>query len=95
MKTIDVATFCETINRDVTEMKSRALGITNDLVGMMGGNGEHGVEHSVEYPALLDFLGYVEKKLDSLAMVCSVELRETPAAEGYGRSGNALNWWFG
>lgn len=91
MKTIDVVTFCQTIDRDVTEMKSKAHDITNDIARVGSGNGEHGIE----YTALLDFLGYVERKLDSLAGACSVELSEMQAAGVYERSGNALNWWFG
>ncbi len=91
MKTIDVVTFCQAINRDVTEMKSKALDITSNIVSVGRGDGEHGIE----YTALLDFLGYVERKLDSLAGVCSVELNEMQAAGGHERSGNALTWWFG
>ncbi len=90
---IDVRKYCESVYRELSDMKKKAFGIVCNVETST-------VEEEArraEYLELFDLVDYIEKKLESLTKKCPSDWRRTKQQiEGSRKKiSDALEWWYG
>lgn len=90
---IDLHKYCESMYRELSEMKKKAFGIVCNVETSTAGE----EARRAEYFELFDLVDYIEKKLESLAKQCPSDRRITKEEiEGSKRKiSDALEWWYG
>lgn len=90
---IDVRKYCESVYRELSEMKKKAFGLVCSIETTTA------VEEArrQEYFELFDLVDYIEKKLESLTKACPPDWESTKEEiEGSKKKlDNALEWWYG
>jgi hypothetical protein len=92
-KGTDVRQYCETVYRELSEMKKRIFDI---ICGVETSTAEEDTRRG-EYFDLFDLVDYIEKKLEALTRECPPDWRSVKEEieRGKRQLGNAINWWFG
>ncbi len=89
----DVRQYCDTIYRELSDMKKKAFGIVCNVETSTVAE----EERRAEYFELFDLVDYIEKKLESLTKACPPDWESTKEEiEGSKKKlDNALEWWYG
>lgn len=90
---IDVRKYCESIYRELSDMKKKALGIVCNVETSTAGE----EARRAEYFELFDLVDYIEKKLESLTNKCPSDWKSAKEEIESSRRkiSDALEWWYG
>ena len=90
---IDVKKYCDTMYRELSEMKKKVFHIICDLETTTAEE----EARSTEYLDLFDLMDDLEKKLESLTKECPLdwEGEREQIESGKRKLGDAVNWWYG
>ncbi len=90
---IDVRNYCESVYRELSEMKKKAFGLVCSVETTTAAE----EARRQEYFELFDLVDYIEKKLESLTKACPVDFRSTQEEIESRREKltDALDWWYG
>ena len=89
----DVRQYCDTIFRELSDMKKKALGIVCNVETTTAAE----EARREEYFELFDLVDYIEEKLESLMKACPPDWGSTKEEieSSKKRLDDALEWWYG
>lgn len=89
----DVRQYCNTIYRELSEMKKKAFGIVCNVETTTAAE----EARRAEYFELFDLVDYIEKKLESLTKACPPDWGNTKEEIEISKKklDDALEWWYG
>ncbi len=90
---MDVRQYCETVYRELSEMKKKAFNLVCGLETTSASE----EARKTEYLKLFDIVDYLERKLDSLTKDCPTDWRSVKDEIEGGRRklDDAMEWWYG
>lgn len=89
----DVRQYCDTIYRELSDMKKKAFGIVCNVETSSVAE----EKRRAEYFELFELVDYIEEKLESLTKACPPDWGSTKEEiEGVkNRISDAIDWWYG
>ena len=92
-KEIEVHQYCDTVYRELSEMKKKVF----DIVCGVETTSAEEERRRAQYFDLFQLIDYIEKKLESLSKECPPDWKgaRTEIEGGRRKLGDAVNWWYG
>ncbi len=90
---MDVRKYCESMYRELSDMKKKAFGI---ICNVETSTAEEEARRA-EYFGLFDLVDYIEKRLESLTKECPSDWTSTKKEIESSKTkiADALEWWYG